>query len=80
MSVAIMDSTEAALLFAKNFADTYGYSAPQRMRLLDLDQSTIDTENAAQLTDGYVPTGMFLDPSTPGAVYINYQLLAEPIV
>lgn len=75
--IKIMDATGAALLFCVNYNAAYGYTALQRVNLVLFMQANLDADAAAQLIDGYVPTGMFLDPTTPGAVYVLYQLLVD---
>lgn len=76
--IKIMDSSVAALIFVRTNA-IYGYAAPQKINVVNMDQPDIDADAAIELPAGYVPTGIFLDPTTPGSIFILYQLLDDPL-
>ena len=69
---------QALLLFVKTNYTGYGYTADQKVNSVDIDQTDIDADIAAEAPNGYFPTGIFVDNSVPDMVYILYQQLDIP--
>ena len=82
--IKIMDSTSAVILFCKNYVTShpgdggsYPYVSRQAISQVSMNQAALDADKATKAVNGYVPTGMFIDPTTPGSVYILYQQLGN---
>jgi uncharacterized membrane protein YdbT with pleckstrin-like domain len=74
-SIEFINANEVVLLFLKMDSSIYGYSLSQKVNLVAANQAAIDADKAAEIVNGYWPTGMFITPA--GALLILYQLLDE---
>jgi hypothetical protein len=75
-SLEFFDNETALLLFVKTDASAYGFTGEQKVNPVTADQSSIDSDKAAETAGGYWPTGMFVTPG--GTLWILYQLLDPP--
>jgi hypothetical protein len=74
-SIEFIDADNVALLFMKNDIATYGYSIDQKVNLVAANQAAVDADKAAEVVNGYWPTGIFVTPG--GDLLVLYQLLDE---
>lgn len=68
----------AVMLFTKMSSAAFENPAPQKINELDIDQTDIDADIAAETPNGYYPTGIFIDVNTAAKVWILYQQLEVP--
>lgn len=70
-------SGDALLLACKTNtgAGAYGYTADQKVNLVDIDQTALDADKATETGDGYWPTGIFIDPADDTQVFVLYSQL-----
>lgn len=66
----------AFLLFTQNGAPDLMPTKPQKVNAVGPTQGDIDTDTAAELFNGNVPTGVFADPGS-GQFFILYHQLNE---
>lgn len=61
-SLEFITGAEALLLFVKFDAAAYGYTADQHVNLVDYTQAALDADKAAEIVNGFWPTGIFVTP------------------
>lgn len=76
-NMMIDSSGSAVLLFSKSDFGILGFNGQQKMNQLSIDQEDIDHDAAAEVEDGYYPTGIFVDPTQPTQVFVAYSLLSS---
>lgn len=72
-SMEFIDADNVALLFLKMDSATYGYPLDQKVNQVAATQAAIDADKAAEIANGYWPTGIFVTPGDD--LLILYQLL-----
>lgn len=74
-----INASNAVALFVKMDA-IYGYTQPQKVNEVDYDQAALDADKAAEILNGYWPTGIFIRPigdEIDIIVLVHYQLLDQ---
>ncbi len=76
----LSDTGDALLLACKTATGggAYNYTADQKVNEVLIDQSALDADKATETANGYWPTGIFLDPVTPGSVFVQLDVAALP--
>lgn len=77
-SLEFIDANNAVALFSKFDATAYGYTADQKVNTVAATQVAIDADIAAEVPNGYMPTGLFITPG--GSLLILYQLINEDAI
>lgn len=76
-NLEFVDADTALLLFVKNEA-IYGYTADQKVNAVAANQSAVDADKAAETSNGWWPTGIFITPGA-SALILYQQLDSVPI-
>lgn len=78
-SLEFINAGNALALFVKMDA-IFGYTQPQKVNEVDYLQPALDADKAAEIVNGYWPTGIFIRPigdEIDIIALIHYQLLDQ---
>lgn len=77
-TIAFDQAGLAVLVFSKFDTSAFNNPAPQKLNEVDIDQTDIDADIAAEDANDYLPTGVFIDGNTPSKVWVLYQQVVVP--
>lgn len=75
---ALEHPDNVVLLFTKFDTTYFNNPAPQKFNEVDVDQTDIDADIAAEALNNYAPTGVFIASLGAGRLWILYQQVVVP--